>query len=154
MKTKLVLFATICLTSFFACKKSTTQPTTSSTTNNNTTTPTPTMSIEFFVNANKHQIREPYDYPAGSPMFSDASSPFTGLASGDVCTTTGKSLTVKYSTVDTTAYTIWFYTAATPNDIYRGTAELKITKAGAIILNYSSFTGAVSANCVKAIIME
>ena len=143
------LFVLLALISFFACKKSTTHPTT----NNNTTPPPATMNIEFFVNANKHQIREPFDYPSGSPMFSDA-SPFTGLASGDVCTTQGKSLTVKYSTSDTTTYTIWFYTAATPTDIYRGTAELKITKAGSIILGYSSFAGAASAGCVKAIIME
>jgi hypothetical protein len=117
----------------------------------------PTIDIEFFVNANEYEIREPFDHPTGSSQFTDLANPFSAIGTGDPCTTTGKKITVKYSTSDTTDCTFWFYTDGSP-DTYRGTCDVKVLPTGNILLTYANVPGSsitpYQATCKKAIALN
>lgn len=156
MKTKLLIL-TILIASMISCKKKTESPAPTTPTNPTTpTTPTPTVSVEFFVNANKYQIREPFDYPFGSPDIIDLTNVFSPIGSGDTCSVTGKKITLKYSTTDTTLCTFNFFTVApAPPDTYRGTCDIKITPNGSVLLTYGSGpTTPRLVSCKKAVAFE
>ena len=116
------------------------------------TAPTPTVDVEFFVGADSYEVREPFDYPSGSPMFHNT---FTSLGSNDPCTTTGSKITVKYSTTDTTNLDFYFFTSSTP--VMFG--SIKITPAGkisSITLNSppAASTTPVPITCKNAVIFN
>lgn len=142
---------TLCL---YSCKKKETiTPTPTS-----TQPQTATMDVEFFVDANKYQIREPLIYPQGSPTFTDLANPFSPLGSNNICTTTGKKINIKYFITDSTIFTFWFFKNATPSDTYKGTCTIHVSKTGNVILSYANAPGSgitpYFANCKNAVVLN
>lgn len=79
-------------------KKSSPEPAkTASTTTAPTATVTPTIEVEFFINASTYSMRVMAANQYLSPAVLKGSKTFSSLGAGNVCTVTGEKLTFPYS---------------------------------------------------------